>query len=50
MRRKVDEVKDMIDLTPFKQRFAGNDKDLGIEFDRAVADIIGLVLREASLR
>jgi cyclase len=50
MRRKLEEVKDMIDLSSFKQRFAGNDKDLADAFDRMAADVIALVLREASLR
>ena len=29
----LDEVKGAVDMTPFRQRFAGNDKDLAAAFD-----------------
>ena len=50
MFRTVDDVKGSIDLTPFRQRFAGTDKALGAEFDRASANLVQVVFREASLR
>jgi glyoxylase-like metal-dependent hydrolase (beta-lactamase superfamily II) len=50
MFRSVDDVKTSIDLTPFRQRFAGNDKDLAAAFDRTAADLVRVVFREASLR
>jgi hypothetical protein len=46
----VDDVKGGVDLTPFRQRFAGNDKDVAAAFDQAAADLVKLVFREASLR
>jgi cyclase len=50
MFRTVDDYKGAIDLSPFRQRFAGNDADLGAAFDRAAESLIRLVFREASLR
>jgi glyoxylase-like metal-dependent hydrolase (beta-lactamase superfamily II) len=50
MFRTVDDVKGSVDLAPFRQRFAGTDPDLGTAFDGAAADLVKLVLREASLR
>jgi glyoxylase-like metal-dependent hydrolase (beta-lactamase superfamily II) len=50
MSRTVDDVKGSIDLTPFRQRFAGNDKDLSAAFDDAAVNLIKVVFREASLR
>jgi cyclase len=50
MFRTVDDVKAGVDLTPFRQRFAGNDKDLAAAFDQTAADLVKLVFREASLR
>jgi hypothetical protein len=46
----VDDVRSHIDLTPFRSRFAGSDKDLAAAFDRAAADLVQVALREASLR
>jgi cyclase len=46
----VDQVKGGVDLTSFRQRFAGNDKDLSAAFDQDAADLVNLVFREASLR
>ena len=48
--RTLDEVKDAVDLTPFRQRFAGNDKGLGDEFDDASTRLVKLAFQEASLR
>jgi cyclase len=50
MFQTVDEVKGAIDLTPFRQRFAGTDKNLGDEFDDAATNLIKVVFEEASLR
>jgi glyoxylase-like metal-dependent hydrolase (beta-lactamase superfamily II) len=50
MFRTLDEVKGAVNLTSFRQRFAGPDKDLGEAFDDAAADLVKLALREASLR
>jgi glyoxylase-like metal-dependent hydrolase (beta-lactamase superfamily II) len=46
----LDDVKGSIDLSAFRQRFAGNDKDLGEGFDEVAARLIKLVFLEASLR
>ena len=50
MFRSVDDVKGEVSLTAFRRRFAGSDKDLMSAFDRASADLVNLVFREASLR
>jgi cyclase len=46
----LDEVKGQIDLTPFRQRFAGNSKDLSAQFDDEAAALITIVYQEISLR
>jgi len=46
----LDDVKGAVDLTPFRPRFAGTDKDLGAEFDDMAADLVKVVFEEASLR
>ena len=50
MFRTVDQVKGGVDLSSFRQRFAGNDKDLSAAFDQDAEDLVKLVFREASLR
>ncbi len=50
MFRTLDEVKGAIDLTPFRPRFAGNDKDLAASFDDMAANLVKVVFEEASLR
>jgi cyclase len=50
MFQTLDEVKGSVDLTPFRQRFAGNDKDLGAAFDDVAARLVKLVFEEARLR
>jgi cyclase len=45
-----DEIKGSLDLTPFRQRFAGNNKELGAEFDNEAAALLGLTYQEISLR
>ncbi len=46
----LDEVKGKVDLTPFRQRFIGNDKDLSRKFDNESAALITIVYQEISLR
>ena len=43
-------MKEAVDLTPFKQRFAGSDKNMSDAFDSAAVDLVKLVFRESSLR
>ena len=46
----VDEVKGSVDLTPFRAKFAGDDKDLAEEFDDMTVHLVKLVFNEAALR
>jgi glyoxylase-like metal-dependent hydrolase (beta-lactamase superfamily II) len=46
----VDDVKSSVDLTPFRQRFAGNDQDLAVAFDDVASRLTKLVFDEARLR
>jgi cyclase len=46
----LDEIKGKIDLTPFRQRFAGTDKALSAEFDNESAALINIVYQEVFLR
>jgi cyclase len=46
----LDEIKGKIDLTPFRQRFAGTDKGLAAQFDNEAAALITIVYQEVSLR
>jgi hypothetical protein len=50
MFQTLDEVKAAVDLTPFRQRFAGSDKDLTTAFDDMAANLVKVVFEEASLR
>lgn len=50
MFQSVDDVKGAIDLTPFRQRFAGNDKAVANQFDYMAQSFVKLVFEEASLR
>ena len=50
MFQTVDDVRGAVDLSPFRQRFAGNDKDLGIAFEDVSAELVKLVFQEASPR
>ena len=50
MFQTLDDVKGGVDLTPFRQRFAGNDKDLRDAFDAMTGDLVKVVFEEASLR
>lgn len=46
----LDEVKGSVDLTPFRAKFAGNDKDLQEEFDDMTEHLVKIVFNEAALR
>jgi glyoxylase-like metal-dependent hydrolase (beta-lactamase superfamily II) len=50
MFHSVDQVKGSVDLSAFRQRFAGDRKDVSAAFDEDAADLVNLVFREASLR
>jgi len=50
MFQTLDEIKGGVDLSPFRQRFAGNDKDLGEAFDDVSSRLVKLVYEEASSR
>ena len=49
MFQTLDGVKGAVDLTSFKQRFAGNDKDLSPAFDDMASNLVKVVFEEASL-
>ena len=46
----MDKVRDAVDLTQFRARFAGDDKDLQAEFDDMTVHLVKLVFSEAALR
>jgi hypothetical protein len=46
----VDKVKGAVDLTPFRAKFAGDNKDLQAEFDDQTHHLVELVFKEESLR
>jgi len=46
----LDEVKGSVDLTPFRAKFAGDDKDLQAEFDDMTMHLVKIVFNEAALR
>lgn len=46
----VEEVRGGVDLSSFRQKFAGDDKDLAQSFDDMVNSLINLVFKEAALR
>ncbi len=50
MFQTLDGVKGAVDLTSFKQRFAGSDKDLILAFDDMASNLVKVVFEEASLR
>jgi len=50
MFQTLDEVKSGVNLEPFRQRFAGDDKDIAAAFDEAATDLVKIVYEEASLR
>lgn len=48
--QNLDDVKGAVDLTSYRQRFAGDNKDLGAAFDNETSHLVKLVFEEASLR
>lgn len=46
----VDDVKGSVDLTPFKAKFAGDDKDLQAEFDDMTVHLVKIAFTEAAQR
>jgi cyclase len=46
----LDEVKGSVDLTPFRQRFAGDDKDLESQFDEMAGALVKATFNEAAQR
>jgi cyclase len=46
----LDDVKGSVDLTSFRQKFAGDDKDLGAEFDDMTMHLVKITFEEAALR
>ena len=46
----VDEVKGSVDLTPFRAKFAGDDKDLQAEFDDMTDHLVKITFNEAAQR
>jgi len=46
----LDEIKSSIDLSPFRAKFAGNDKDLQAEFDEMISSLLKITYNEAAQR
>jgi cyclase len=46
----LEDVKNSVDLTPFRLKFAGDDKDLQAEFDDMTGHLVKIVFNEAALR
>ena len=46
----VDDVKGSVDLTPFRARFAGDDKDLQSQFDEMANQLVKITFSEAAQR
>jgi glyoxylase-like metal-dependent hydrolase (beta-lactamase superfamily II) len=46
----LDEIKGSVDLTPFRVKFAGDDKNLQAEFDEMAAHLVKTTFSEASQR
>jgi glyoxylase-like metal-dependent hydrolase (beta-lactamase superfamily II) len=46
----LDEVKGSVDLTPFRAKFAGDDKDLQAEFDDMTVHLVKIAFAEAAQR
>jgi glyoxylase-like metal-dependent hydrolase (beta-lactamase superfamily II) len=50
MSQSLDDIATAIDLSSFRQRFAGNDKDLAADFDNMTTNLIKVMFNEARLR
>jgi len=46
----LDDVKSSVDLSPFRQKFAGEDKDLEAAFDDMAANLVKIAFNEAAQR
>jgi cyclase len=46
----LDEIKGSVDLTPFRQKFAGDDKDLQAQFDDMTRQLVKITFSEAAQR
>jgi len=46
----LDEIKGSVDLKPFQQKFAGDDKDLQAQFDTMAAALVKITFSEAAQR
>ena len=46
----LDEVKSSVDLSPFRAKFAGDDKDLQAEFDDMAENLVKITFNEAAFR
>jgi hypothetical protein len=46
----LDEVKGSVDLTPFRQNFAGDDKNLQSQFDDMAGQLVKSTFSEAAQR
>jgi glyoxylase-like metal-dependent hydrolase (beta-lactamase superfamily II) len=46
----LEDVRGSINLTPFRQKFAGDDKDLQAEFDEMTVHLVKIAFNEAALR
>ena len=50
MFQTLDDVKGSVDLSSFRERFAGKDKDLAQAFDGMCSRLVKVVFEEATLR
>jgi hypothetical protein len=46
----LDQIKGSVDLKPFQQKFAGDDKDLQKAFDDMAAGLVKITFSEAAQR
>ena len=50
MFRTLDEVKGSVDLSAFRQKFVGSNKDLDAAFDEMTGNLVKVVFEEETLR
>ena len=50
MFQTLDDVKGAVDLSSFRERFAGSDKDLAAAFDDMAAKLVKVAYEEDTLR
>jgi hypothetical protein len=46
----VDKIRGGVDLTPFRAKFAGDDKDLAAAFDDMAVHLVNIIFNGAALR